>query len=293
MPYLDNKFPDYLHEIDCPYHKIYRLSIRGPDKKGNWGSFAYGLTCIGCGVVIRSKYYKRNLTKKQLEKQDDIELVMRPSLPDLRPLERTDDNSELSQQEIDYKHKISLIKTRLERIKYSNQFANSPMSHDELKHRKNIRSMTKQYNDDCICYPILKNILRKIWNPNLVKIFLLVRPTFDEMVEVLWYYPLQRKNIKRANGVRGTILNPKDYGQKLMLDPSHDKLEPDKKNYTPHPDKPHTWKLNMEPDKIGEYEKLVIEEAKGRMELMEFIIQRHNGSKIKVNVVNLKSNQTG
>ena len=41
----------------------------------------------------------------------------------------------------------------------------------------------------------------------------------------------------------------------------------------------------MDPDKIGEYEKLVIEEAKARMEIMEFVIQKHKENSLKISYV--------
>jgi hypothetical protein len=220
-----------------------------------------------------------------LDKQTDKELMMRRSLPDLRPTEQIkniDSNQNLSQEEIDYKNKISLIKRKIKHMKYK-ELRKTKMSSEEMIQRKSIRSMTKMYKDDCTCYPVLKDMI--YWDPKLVDRFLADRPTFDEMNEVLWYYPLDRHSINRANKVRGYILDPEDFGYKLKLDPSHDQHEPDKKYYIPHPKKPWTWKLNTDPYKIGEYEKLVIEEAGARMEIMEFVIQKHKENSLKISYV--------
>ncbi|HJR85006.1 MAG TPA: hypothetical protein VJ772_06510 [Nitrososphaeraceae archaeon] len=242
--------------------------MRGYDKSGNRKWVAYALTCTNCGIIIRSQYYKQNLTKKQLEKEQDKELMTRhPALPDLRPIEL-----KKIEKEIDRVHRMHVKKRKLRRIKYIKDFAESKMTRDEIIHRKNIRLMTKWYEDDITCYPALKSILRRIWDPKVVDEFLAVRPTFDEMVEVLWYHPLDRHSTKRANHMRGAIVKPDNYGRQMIWETG----------YRPHPKYPGTWSKNVDPNKIGMYEQLVIWEAEDRMELMQYIIKKHHESKIKV-----------
>jgi len=276
VPRLDSQFPPEYHEPNCPNHRVYRLYIRGYNKRGKQVTIPWGLACENCKAVIRQPY-KRNLTEKQRDKQ-----ISMPKLP-FRILneETTITNQKLSKEEIEIMRRKRIKEMKIRRRKQP-ELVDPQISRREKIHTRNIKSMNKMYKDDCICYPVLKKMIN--WDPKLVERFLAIRPTFEEMTEVLSWYPLCRVDVRRANKVRGMIDDPEKYGF-LKRDLSHN-------YYIPHPKKPHTWKHNLDPNKIGEHEKLIIGEADGRMALMEVIIRKHLESKIKVHYIVQDEKQT-
>jgi hypothetical protein len=255
MPYLDSKIAIASHRHDCPDPTARRLYIRDYDKKGKQRFVAWGLTCQHCGETWRQPY-RHNPTRIQKDKQIEME----------RMDEGLQSKPE-SQDEIERKHKEFLIQRKLRRIEYKLkelELDYNPITPHEKTYQGKIKSLNTIYRNDCRCYPILKNIIN--WDKKLVEKFLNVRPTFDEIHVVLYWSPLYRYNNKKANSRRGWIPHPYKFGS-VILDPSH--------NYIPHPQKPHTWRLNSDPNKMGKFEKLVIEEAKGRMWAMKNIIEKH------------------
>jgi hypothetical protein len=65
--------------------------------------------------------------------------------------------------------------------------------------------------------------------------------------------------------VRGAIVKPDNYGRQSIWE----------KGYRPNPKHPDSWSKNLDPNKIGMYEQLVIWEVEDRMELMQYIIKKN------------------
>ena len=272
MPRLDSHIPLESHKPDCPNPTAKRLYIRNYDQRGNQKVVPWGLVCENCGVIIKQAY-KHNPTKKQIDKRMSM-----PKLPftilDEETNTATTTNQKLSKEEFESRHLRRLKELKIRRSK-EKESANAQNSRLFKATRNRIKALNKIYKDDCICYPLLKKMIN--WDPKLVERFLANNPTYTEMVEVLDYGDLYRNTIRRANKYRGWITDP-DNSSQLIIDPSH-------KVYRPHPKKPHTWKLNMDPNKIGEFEKQVINENEGRMELMQYIIRKHLESKVEVHYI--------
>jgi hypothetical protein len=127
------------------------------------------------------------------------------------------------------------------------------------------------YKNDEKCCPRLKGKIN--WDNNLVERFLDIRPSYDEMFEMLNWPPLHRYNNKMANRRRGWIPDPDKFG---YIKYDHDCYNI--KWYEFWGKSPGLINLH----ELSEWEKLVIEEAKGRMEYMGKRIKKHLESKIQV-----------
>jgi hypothetical protein len=236
LPYLDSKIAIEFHKDNCPDPEARRLYIRGPNKKGNQHFIPWGLTCQNCAEIWRQAY-RHNPTKIQKDKQIE------------------DDNNDHnkaeseSKEEIERKHAQFITQKKLRLIKYKNkELDDIPVNRKEEAYRKKIKALNGMYKNDIKhCKPLKDHIK---WNEKLVERFLAVRPTYWEIDEILNWPPLRRNNNRYANLNRGYIPNPKNWGYL-----KHDKHDP---------------------DIIGEFEKLIIEEAKGRMQTMEDIIKKYH-----------------
>jgi hypothetical protein len=107
--------------------------------------------------------------------------------------------------------------------------------------------------------------------------YLAINPEVDDMHEILHWPPLYRINVKYANKYRGWIPDPEHRGY-WKWDPEYLKHVPSRFNRFYQPI------TLINPNKLGEFEKMVLEEARGRMEAMEATIRKYNISKIKVKV---------
>ena len=255
MPYLDSKIQPEDHKPSCPKPKAIGLYRRDYDEQGNRTWILRFLECPSCGVVIKLPY-KHNPTKKQRDK-----LMSRPKLPKiLNEKENLDLHLEApkSKEEIEHACFQHTKVIRSKQIKTREiQYVIGP---EEKKHRAKIKALNKMYKNDEKHRPRLKGKIN--WDAKLVERFLDIRPSLYEMWEVVNWPPLYRYNNKKANRNRGRIPDPEKFGY-VKSDPDY---------FTKTPD----------PNKLGDWEKMVIDEAQGRMEYMESIIRKCHESKIQV-----------
>jgi hypothetical protein len=120
------------------------------------------------------------------------------------------------------------------------------------------------YENDCQRYKVLKNMIN--WDEELVEKFLVTRPTLTSLEGVLQCPPLYRSNNKIANRFRGYIPHPNKPGY-LKRDRSH--------YYLSDPNAAYSWRYNPDPNIVGEFEKLVVREARVRQKYMEIHIKMH------------------
>jgi hypothetical protein len=132
---------------------------------------------------------------------------------------------------------------------------------DERKFRFIIKRLVKIYKKDEKLYPNLKGKIN--WNLKLVQKFLDIRPRSWEMIEVINYPPLYRWKIARSDRERGCIPDSEECDYYVKREPV----------------------VLHNPNRLTEWEKLVIDEAYGRMELMQFIIRKYEESKIQIHVI--------
>jgi len=268
MPYLDNQIPLEDHKEDCTNPKAIRLSRRGYDKRGNQVWIAWGLECPSCGVVIKQPY-KLNPTRKQQDKQ----LVITPKLPKLLSEKTTIDSTPRSKEEIENEHKKRLKEMKMRAIK--RRKALNPITPLEAKYHKKIKALSLIYKKDCKLCPGLRG--KKIWDEKLVNRYLTTSPEVNEMHEILYWPPLYRTNARYANKWRGHIPDPEHRGY-WKWDPEYLKTVPSRFNH-------HYEPITVyDPTKPWEFEKLVLEEASGRMEAMSSAIRKHEMTKIKVKI---------
>lgn len=116
---------------------------------------------------------------------------------------------------------------------------------------------------------------KNIWDEKLVEKYLAINPERHEMYEILRWPPLYRSNNRKANKHRGWIPHPEHRGY-MMWDPEYLKTVPSRFNHAYEPISKH------EPGKIWEFEKMVIDEARGRMQAMEATIKKYSASEIKL-----------
>jgi len=268
MPYLDNQIPLEDHQDDCPDPKAIRLYRRGYDKRGNQTWIAWGLECPNCKVVIKQPY-KLNPTRKQRDKQ----LVITPKLPKLLSEETTFNSVPRTKEEIENEH--TKRRKEMKRRAIKQRKALNPITDLEAKYQKRIKALRGIYKKDCKLCPGLQG--KKIWDEKLVDRYLATNPEVDDMHEILYWPPLYRANTKHANKHRGWIPDPEHRGY-WKWDPEYLKRVPSKFNHSYEP-------ITMyDPNKPWKFEKMVIEEASGRMEAMEASIRKYEASKIKVKV---------
>ena len=268
MPYLDSQIKPEDHEPKCPNPKAMGLYRRGYNKKGNRTSILRALECPSCGVIIKLPY-KHNPTKRQRDK-----LMSMPKLPKI--LSEKENFQIKSKEEIERDfwkwtkdRKIRKIQGRVAK--------NAKLSRKEKQYRQKVRALKTMYKNDEKDCPRLKGKVN--WDPNLVEKFLGVRPTYYEILELLYWPPLRRDNNKWANKYRGYIPyfdeKPENFGY-IGRDPDYFNLK----------NKPV---ILHDPNKLTRFEKVVIEEAQGRMDYMQIVIRKYHASKIKVEYKILKN----
>jgi hypothetical protein len=199
VPRLDSQIPLESHKPDCPNPTAKRLGIRDYDERGNQKWTAWGLICENCGVVIKQPY-KHNPTKKQRDKRMSMPKLPFKILNEDAATRTT--NQKLSKEEIDSRHRKFLKERKIRQMKQK-EAASAQMGRLEKKARNKVKALNTIYKNDRLHCPGLKG--RIIWDEKLVERFLAIRPTYEEMVEVLDYPPLYRNTVRRANKRRGGL----------------------------------------------------------------------------------------
>jgi hypothetical protein len=137
---------------------------------------------------------------------------------------------------------------------------------DERKRGLDIKRLAKIYKKDEKLCPNLKGKIN--WDTKLVQKLLDIKPRNWEMQEVINYPPLYRWSIKRSDYQRGCIPDSEMSDCYVQREPRPVGLH--------------------NPNRPTEFEKLVIAEAYGRMELMRFTIRKYEESKIQIQVIENK-----
>lgn len=256
MPYLNSKIRPEDHKQGCPKSKVMRLCAKGNNKKGNRTWITRGLECLNCGVVIMHPY-QHIPTKKQRDKQ-----IM--SMPKLPKILNENENFQIPKNKVEIEYE-SIQFTKEMQIKSLKQLRTTDIqnviSRKERKYHNKVRALNTMYKNDEKRCPCLKGKIN--WDPKLVERFLDVRPLYYEIIAVLQWPPLWRDNNRWASRYRGWI--PSSFG--------HITSDLDYFTYLEN---------KQDPDKQSTWEKLVIEEARGRMKHMETIIKKHHESKIQI-----------
>jgi hypothetical protein len=248
------------HEIDCPKHKVKRLLTKDYDKRGNQRIVKWGLWCQSCNVVIKQEY-KHNPTKKQKDKQ--LSLPKLPKLINEYDGIPTDQNKFI----IWYKKNriMNVMGFRKQRASKSvDEKKRGPrVLYPEQAWILDLRRLAKIYREDEKYYPNLRGKIN--WDVKLVQEFIDIRPRSWEMSEVVNWPPMYRHSIKKTRIQRGHVPNPETsdtwIGEKTQPITIHD------------------------PNKLTDWEKLVIAEAHGRMTLMRWMIEKYHQSKIQIRVI--------
>ena len=246
MPYLDKWIRPDDHIPSCPTSKVVALYERVYNEKNTRTWDIRALECINCGVIVK-------IPHKYNTKRQDTKLKNTPKLPKIL--------SENEGLEID---KVIKFRERTKMVQHV-------ITPREKKDRAKIKALNRMYKNDEKYCPRLKGKIG--WNPRLVERFLDSRPTYYEIQTVLYLPPLQRKNQRFANSRRGLIPDYENYGY----------IKHDKDCYiVKRHQKSHRPELIVDPDKLSEYENLVIDEARRRMSYMEGVIKNHLEGDIQI-----------
>jgi hypothetical protein len=262
LPYVDSQIPWESHSENCPNPVAKRLYIRDYDKKGNQRFVPWGVTCTNCGVILKQSY-EHNLTKKQVsdekfQKEFHERLEKRQGFKDSLFA-----GPRLSKEEVERRH-MRWAKERKIRRRKLQMLGGSRMSLQEVGLRRRVKELKRMYENDCYHFKVLKNMIN--WDDELVEKFLATRPTLTSLDSVLRCPPLYRSNNKIANRFRGYIPDPNKPGY-LKRDRSH--------YYLSDPNAPYSWRYNPDPNIVGQFEKLVVKEARARQKYMESHIKIH------------------
>jgi hypothetical protein len=174
-----------------------------------------------------------------------------------------------SEEEIEREYLQGTKEIELKRIR--TREVQNVVSHEEKKFRAKIKAFNTMYKNDEKYCPRLKGKIK--WDRKLVERFLDIRPSQDEMFAMLNWPPLHRYSNKKANRRRGCIPHPDHFG--------YIKYDNDCYNIKWYELRGKSPGL-INPNELSEFEKLVIDEAQGRMEYMENIIKKHLEYEIQV-----------
>jgi hypothetical protein len=262
----ENKFPPEAHKPYCIEPKIKPRYEKGYNNEGKRTWDVVSLKCVGCGAIYELPHIP-SLTKKQREKL----AKNMPKLPKI--VSENELDLHINEEDIDneYLYTEGNLQTRIKDVQ-------PVINRQEKKLRRHVKELNGVYKKDEKDCPRLKG--RIGWDPKLLERFLDCRPPLDVMRKLLLWPPLLRYNRKRGDKTRGWIPDPDNWG--------HIKVDEDCYNmrmiywryklYGETPPDPDSIDLN----KLSPFEKLVIEEAKGRKKYMQSVIKKYNESQPQI-----------